>query len=60
MRYQMKLPVRGTYRQLRQFIEQALAQLPSLALDGVEFRREAVGAAGLESGVEFSLYVRPR
>lgn len=60
MRYQMKLPVRGTYPQLRAFVEQALAQLPALALDSVEFRREAVGAAGLESVVEFSLYVRPR
>ncbi|MEI6319697.1 MAG: hypothetical protein WCS09_14355 [Pseudomonadota bacterium] len=60
MRYQMKLPVRGTYRQLRAFVEQALAQLPALALDGVEFRREAVGSTGLESVVEFSLYVRPR
>lgn len=60
MRYQITLPVRGSYRQLRAFVEQALAELPALALDGVEFRREAVGAAQLESVVEFSLYVHPR
>jgi len=60
MRYHLTLPVRGSYRQLRAFVEQALADLPALALDSVEFRREAVGSAELESVVEFSLYVYPR
>lgn len=60
MRYQMTLPVRGTYRQLRGFVEQSLLELPALALDGVQFRRETVGAAGIDSVVEFSLYVHQR
>jgi Tfp pilus assembly protein PilO len=60
LRYHLTLPMRGSYRQLRAFIEQAMAELPALALDSVEFRREAVGATELESVVEFSLYVHPR
>jgi len=60
MRYHLTLPVRGSYRHLRAFVEQALADLPALGLDSVEFRREAVGATELESVVEFSLYVHPR
>ncbi|MFO0523616.1 MAG: hypothetical protein ACK515_24780 [bacterium] len=60
MRYHLTLPVRGSYRNLRAFIEQSLAELPPLALDSVEFRRDAVGATELESVVEFSLYVHSR
>ncbi len=58
LRYEMKLPVRGTYRQVRRFVEAALVDAPYLALDRIEFRREAVGDAALEASVEFSLYVR--
>lgn len=60
MRYHLTLPMRGSYRQMRAFIEQALAELPALALDSIEFRRDTVGATELESVVEFSLYVHPR
>ncbi|MBY0440268.1 MAG: hypothetical protein K2W80_18955 [Burkholderiales bacterium] len=60
LRYEMKLPVRGSYRQIRAFVEELLVEVPSFALDGVEFKREAVGDASLDAAIEFSLYVRAR
>lgn len=60
LRYEMKLPVRGSYRQVRAFVEELLVEVPAFALDGVEFKRDAVGDAALDAAIAFSLYVRAR
>ena len=39
-RYEMLLPVTGSYPQIRTFIEQVLYQLPALALSDVQIKRE--------------------
>lgn len=39
-RYEMLLPVTGSYQQIRTFIEQVLYQLPALALSDVQIKRE--------------------
>lgn len=40
-RYEMVLPVTGSYQQIRSFITQVLYQLPALALGDVQIKRES-------------------
>jgi len=56
-RYQITLPVKGTYLQIRQFVDQALIDVPVAALDDINFKREAIGATQLEARIKFTLYV---
>ena len=54
--YEISLPVRGEYTQLRKFISQAAMELPHLALDGITFQRQQAGDALLESQIKFTLF----
>jgi uncharacterized protein YwlG (UPF0340 family) len=56
--YQVNLPVRGSYTQIRKFIVKVLNSVPSAALEEVSFRREQVGKADLEAKIRFSIYLR--
>lgn len=56
-RYQLTLPVRGSYTQVRGFIADVLTDVPAAALDDVGFRREAVGNAVLDTRIRFTLYM---
>lgn len=56
-RYQVTLPVKGSYVQIRQFVDQALLDVPVAALDDINFKREAIGATQLEARIKFTLYV---
>jgi hypothetical protein len=56
-RYQILLPAKGTYPQVRRFLAQAGRTLPALALDGVAFQRQQVGDEMLEAQVKFTLFV---
>jgi len=56
-RYQVTLPVKGSYVQIRQFVDQALIDVPVAALDDINFKREAIGATQLEVRIKFTLYV---
>lgn len=55
---QIMLPVKGSYPQIRAFVDAALVKLPSLALDELSFRRENVKAALIEAHLRFTLYLR--
>ena len=55
--YQINLPVKGSYIQIRKFIVKVLNALPSAALEEVSFRREAVSRGDLEAKIRFSLYM---
>lgn len=57
MRYDIVLPVRGGYPQLRQFIAQALDDLPNLAMEGISFTRQKAGDTSVDAQIHFSLYV---
>jgi hypothetical protein len=57
VRYQVQLPARGTYPQLRRFLAQAGRELPGLALDGLELRREHAGDGVIDAQVRFTLFV---
>lgn len=56
-RYQVTLPVKGSYLQIRQFVDQALIDVPVAALDDINFKREAIGSTQLEARIKFTLYV---
>jgi hypothetical protein len=56
LRYQITLPVRGSYPKVRQFLAQALRNEPALALDGVGFQTDRSGG-DLETRVQFTLFV---
>jgi hypothetical protein len=59
-RYEIVLPVSGTYAELRAFLEAALGEIPVLSLDGVSFTRERAEQARVRAELRLTLHlVRP-
>lgn len=56
LRYQVRLPVKGTYPQLRAFVSEVLAKVPSAALDDVVVKRDGIGTPELEARFTFTLF----
>jgi hypothetical protein len=56
-RYQITLPVKGSYPQIRKFIGRLLADLPAASLDGVSFLRQKIGDTQVESQLKLTLYL---
>jgi hypothetical protein len=56
-RYDIVLPVKGGYLQLRKFIAQALADVPTLSLDSISFGRQKVGDIAVDAQLKFTLYL---
>lgn len=56
VRYQVRLPVRGTYPQLRAFVAEVLSKVPSASLDDVLVKREGIGAPELDAKFTFTLF----
>lgn len=57
-RYQVSLPVRGTYVDIRTFINQALNALPNLALNEISLVRQDTASDEVEASLRFTLFVR--
>ena len=57
LRYQIVLPVKGSYGAVRRFVARALNDVPGLALEGLDLRRESVSASAVEARVQLSLYL---
>ena len=57
LRYQIELPVRGSYPDVRRFLDRSLREESGLALDGIGFRKDDSGV--LETQLRFTLFVRP-
>lgn len=57
LRYQITLPVTGTYRQVREFLSLVLARIPNAALDDVVFERRKIGESSVEAKITLSLYL---
>jgi hypothetical protein len=55
--YEIALPVKGDYPQLRKFMSQALTEIPHLSLDSVSFQRQKAGDTALESQIKFTLFL---
>lgn len=57
-RYEITLPVKGSYPGVRRFIAAALQETPALSLLGVAFSRMAAADIGIDAQIRFALYVR--
>jgi Tfp pilus assembly protein PilO len=55
--YQLMLPVRGTYPQIRKFVDGAMTEVPTLALDSIQFDRQKVGDSAVEARVKLAVYL---
>lgn len=59
-RYQISLPVRGSYGHIRRFIAATLAGVPNLHLDDLNLQRQNIGDNQVEGRIRLSLFlVRP-
>lgn len=57
MRYQISLPVHGSYPQIRRFVAQILTDVPIASLDDISFKRESVTEAVLEAHIKLTLFL---
>ena len=57
-RYEISLPVRGRYTQVRDFIGRVLAENENAALLGVSLMRSSAADTGVEAQIRFALYLR--
>ena len=58
VQYQIKLPLTGSYMQIRQFINQVLNTLPSIALNDISLKREDIATDSVDAQVQFTLYLQ--
>jgi len=56
-RYQLTLPVKGSYRQIRAFVAQVLTEVPAAALDEIGFRRDAAASDRIDVRLRLTLYM---
>ena len=56
-RYQIVLPVRGSYLQIRGFLKGLLNQLPTLVLEDLELQRKRIGDSELNGRLRMTLYL---
>ena len=57
LRYQVVLPVSGTYRMIRVFVARALRELPTMSLDLVQLERETIGDTTVEAQISFTFHL---
>jgi Tfp pilus assembly protein PilO len=56
-RYQVTFPVRGSYAQVRGFVNAVLDAVPAAALDELTLKRETIGDQDLEARARFTLFL---
>lgn len=56
-RYQMILPVKGSYAQIRAFIADALVAVPAAAVNEIALKRDGVAATTLEAQIRLTLFL---
>lgn len=56
--YQINLPMKGSYVQIRQFINEVLNKIPTIALNDISMRREDISTDILETRIQFILYLK--
>lgn len=56
-KYQVTLPVHGSYAQVRAFLSRVLESVPAAALEEVAFRRDAIDSQGLDVRVRLTLHL---
>jgi len=56
-RYEITLPVQGSYPQIRAFIGQVLVDVPAAAVEEVTLKRDTIENARLEARIRLTLYL---
>jgi Tfp pilus assembly protein PilO len=56
-RYQVTLPVRGQYADVRGFVNDVLEAIPSAAVEELTLKRETIDAPELEARVRFVIFL---
>jgi hypothetical protein len=56
-RYEIVLPVEGSYAQLRDFLGRALAEIPVLSLDQVSLKRERASEREVQAELRLTLHM---
>jgi Tfp pilus assembly protein PilO len=56
-RYQITLPLKGSYPQVRLFLAQLLDEVPALSLDEIAIKRDSVNARSAETRVRLTAYL---
>ena len=57
-RFRLALPLRGEPSRVQRFVLAALQAHPTLALDGLQFKRDPEGIALIEAKVQFVMYLQ--
>jgi hypothetical protein len=57
--YRITLPLRGSYRQVRNFIGATLQSVPNASIDALRFERKSPGDVQLDAQVRLTVYFRP-
>jgi len=57
--YRIILPIRGSYAQMRGFVDAVLREMPLASVDALRFERERAADAGLNAQVHLTLHFRP-
>lgn len=60
LRYEVVLPVKSGYLQVRKFLAQALADIPNAALEGVTFQRRKVAETSAETQIRLTIFLGER
>ncbi|CAD5369840.1 conserved hypothetical protein [Rubrivivax sp. A210] len=56
-RYQIVIPVTGSYRTIRVFVARALRELPTMSLDLVQLQRKSIADTDVEAQISFTLHL---
>jgi len=56
-RYEITLPVAGSYAQMRDFLKRALAEIPVLSLDQVSLKRESRSEGAVRAELKLTLHM---
>ena len=57
IRYQITMPVKGTYLQLRKFLAAVLTEIPIASLDHISFERQKIGDEAIDAKIKLTLYL---
>lgn len=57
MRFQMTLPVRSEYPQIRKFLSGLRSEIPIIALEHLQFERQKIGDSAVEAKITLALYL---
>lgn len=57
LHYQITLPVKGSYLQLRKFLATVLTDVPIASLDNISFERQKIGDQAIEAKIKLTLYL---